>query len=78
MAEILPMPNSTTIHVVRDVPGANGLPWWQIVARWPDAHVGTYTLATDDDGHPAIDVATWQVLAAQLVAQHPECLFSYL
>ena len=78
MPEILPMPNQCTIHVVRDVQGADGLAWWQIVARDPSAHVGTYTLATDDDGEPAIDVATWQCLAAELVARHPSCMFAYV
>lgn len=73
---MLPYPVSTVINIFRESQEFGRGRWFQVpfhVLR--ELYVGTYSLATDEDGDYCGD---WTRDAAYLEQQHPGCVFIYL
>jgi len=75
---ILPYPSITKIiTVMRDIPGCDGLRWWEIASKHKDAIVARYEMPTDSDGDVDYSQRQWDLVASDLVKKHPGCVFIY-
>lgn len=74
----LAYPLSESIHVYRDE-GWRDFPVWFLrpMAELESLYVATYGLPVDDLGDVAISATEWAEMAAELVANHPGCVFIY-